>query len=58
MHLCWDLPTAETVKTYAPEVAKYGIKYFVIDRKETCRELEGKQKKVSFGVKENNGLYS
>lgn len=31
MHLCWDLPTAEVIQKYATEVAKFGVKYFVID---------------------------
>lgn len=31
MHLCWDLPTAEVVRKYAPAVAEFGVKYFVID---------------------------
>lgn len=31
MHLSWDFPTEETTKKYAPQVAKTGVEYYVID---------------------------
>ena len=31
MHLSWDSPTAENTKRVAPEVARLGVKYYVID---------------------------
>ncbi|MBQ4071919.1 MAG: alpha-galactosidase [Clostridia bacterium] len=31
MHLSWDSPTAENTRALAPEVAKLGVKYYVID---------------------------
>ena len=31
MHLSWDFPTEETTRKYAPQVAKTGVEYYVID---------------------------